>query len=274
MSGAVLITGGAGGMGRACARALAGRGSELVLCDVSAGALEEAARALKDEGIAATPVVADLTEPAAVADLVERARAAGGLAALAHTAGLSPACGDARLIFEVNLVSSARLASALLPAVSAGSVAVMISSQAGHMGAASITPEIAAILDDPTADGAWERLVACAGPLAGPGGAYALTKRAVQRLVVASAPAWGARGGRIVSLSPGVVETQMGHAEHASNPGAVDTILEKTPVGGRMGRPEEIASVVAFLCSEGASYVSGVDWLVDGGSTHQVMGGT
>jgi NAD(P)-dependent dehydrogenase (short-subunit alcohol dehydrogenase family) len=105
-----------------------------------------------------------------------------------------------------------------------------------------------------------------------PAGAYALSKWGVQRLVVAQAPAWGRRGARLLSLSPGIVDTGMGREELAAHGDAMKTIMEKTPVGQRMGRPEELAAVIAFLCSDAASFVSGVDWLVDGGSTNQVLG--
>ena len=260
-------------MGLACARAMADHADELLLCDVSAVALEAARKALAEEGTEATTCVIDLAEADGAAELAKRVAGAGGLAARAHTAGLSPTDGDARRIFEVNLVGSARLVSALVPQLRKGSAAVLIASQAGTMGARSASPEIDAILDAPLSEGAFDRLVALAGPLAGePGGAYALSKRGLQRLAVAAAPAWGAAGSRIVSLSPGIIDTGMGRREHAAHTRAMDAILAKTPVGGRMGRPEEIASVVAFLCSGAASFISGVDLLVDGGSTHQVMG--
>jgi NAD(P)-dependent dehydrogenase (short-subunit alcohol dehydrogenase family) len=74
-----------------------------------------------------------------------------------------------------------------------------------------------------------------------------------------------------VSLSPGIIDTGMANLELEANREAMSDILEKTPIGRRMGSPEEIAEVVAFLCSDGASFVSGVDWLVDGGSTHQAL---
>jgi NAD(P)-dependent dehydrogenase (short-subunit alcohol dehydrogenase family) len=64
----------------------------------------------------------------------------------------------------------------------------------------------------------------------------------------------------------------MGRREAEANRGSGGVILEKTPVGARLGRPHEIAEVVAFLCSPAASFVSGVDLLVDGGSTRQVLG--
>jgi len=93
----------------------------------------------------------------------------------------------------------------------------------------------------------------------------------VQRLAVARAPAWGARDARLVSLSPGVIDTEMGRSELAAQTAAMESIIAATPVGKRMGRAAEIASVVAFLCSDAASFVSGVDLLVDGGSTNQLL---
>ena len=123
------------------------------------------------------------------------------------------------------------------------------------------------MIDDPLAPDFPVRLEAAAGPVAtAPAGAYALSKWGVQRLVVAKAPAWGRRGARLVSLSPGIVDTGMGRDELAVHGDAMKAILEKTPVGQRMGRPEELAAVIAFLCSDRASYVTGAAWSADGGT--------
>jgi NAD(P)-dependent dehydrogenase (short-subunit alcohol dehydrogenase family) len=193
------------------------------------------------------------------------------LRALVHAAGLSPTMADAETIFRVNLGATRHLVDALCPLAQPGAAAVLIASQAGHMVAAGVTPAIAEVLDDPLSPDFEARIVERAGgDLAGqPGGAYSLSKHGVQRLAVAQAPAWGARGARIVSLSPGIIDTGMGRQEFAAQ-SFMKTIQDQTAVDARMGRPDEIAAVVAFLCSPAASFVSGVDWLVDGGSTHQV----
>jgi NAD(P)-dependent dehydrogenase (short-subunit alcohol dehydrogenase family) len=179
---------------------------------------------------------------------------------------------DARRLFEVNLVASARLVDALEAQLVEGAAGVLFASQAAHLIARVATAEIDALLDAPLRPDLYERLAAQAGLLAtSPGGAYALSKRGVQRLAVARAPAWGARGARLVSLSPGVIDTAMGRQEMSVQTAAMQAIVASTAVGKRMGRPEEIASVVAFLCSDAASFLSGVDVLVDGGSTQQVL---
>jgi NAD(P)-dependent dehydrogenase (short-subunit alcohol dehydrogenase family) len=269
---AVLVTGAGGGMGIACARALAGEGT-LLLQEIDAARLSVACDTLAGEGIEARMVAGDLLDPSHLSTLSAEVEKVGGLRALVHTAGLSPTMAEARRVFDVDLVATARLVDALIPQLGPGSVAVLLASQAGHMVAGAATPEIDAILDAPLAADAHEQLVELAGPLAGePGGAYGLAKRGVQRLAVHRAKEFGAAGARIVSVSPGIIDTSMGHAERGGQPDATDVILAKTPVGNRMGRPEEVAAVVAFLCSESAAYVSGVDWLVDGGSTLQVLG--
>ena len=269
---AVLVTGAGGGMGLACARALAASGT-LLLQEIDEGRLESACATLAAEGIPARSIAGDLLDAEHLSALSAEVAKTGGLRALAHTAGLSPTMADARRVFDVDLLATARLVAALIPHLGPGSVAVLLASQAGHMVAGAATPEIDAILDAPLEPDAHDRLVAIAGELAAqPGGAYGLAKRGVHRLVVHRAPEFGRAGARIVAVSPGIIDTAMGLAERGGQPAATDVIMAKTPLGQRMGTADEVASVVAFLCSEGASYVTGVDWLVDGGSTLQVLG--
>jgi NAD(P)-dependent dehydrogenase (short-subunit alcohol dehydrogenase family) len=92
-----------------------------------------------------------------------------------------------------------------------------------------------------------------------------LSKLAVLRMVRRLAPAWGSRDARILSLSPGATESPMIQGEMAARP-AFEEILRSRPLR-RMGRVDEIASVAAFLTSDGASYMTGTDVLVDGGMT-------
>lgn len=100
--------------------------------------------------------------------------------------------------------------------------------------------------------------------------AYILAKHGVLRLVRHTSAAWGRRGARIVSVSPGVIETPMGLAEIAAGNGTAEMI--DLSALGRAGHPEEVARVIAFLCSEDSSYVTGTDILVDGGTTAALNG--
>lgn len=274
MRGATVVTGATGGMGRASALALAARGTRMLLCDLDETALARLGDELRAAGADAEAHPGDVTDPALHERLVAATRDAGGLATLVHTAGLSPTMADAERIFRVNLEATAALVDALQPLAREDAVAVLVASQSGILAAGAATPAIDALLDEAGGDDWYPRLLAEAGEaLAGQsGGAYALSKRGVQRLAVSRAPAWGERGARILSLSPGIIDTGMGRQEYEQQP-AMKMIVEKTPAGRRMGRPEEIAAVVAFLCSPEASFMTGVDVLVDGGSTYQMLGG-
>jgi len=233
-----VVIGGASGIGAAVAAMLPG---ETLVADRAGGEVD-----------------CDVTDRAsldAVVGLVDR------LDALVVTAGLSPALAGADAIMAVNLAGTANVLDAFDPLIGEGTVVVLLASMAGHMG--QYPAEVLSALDDPaTAPGA--------GLTDDAATAYMMSKLGVIRLVRRTAGSYGGRGARIVSVSPGVVDTPMGKKEFASGNGTAETAA--AGAFGRQARPEELAEVIAFVCSPKASFVTGVDWLVDGGAVAALMG--
>ena len=261
-----IVSGAASGIGHASARRLGQRGP-VVMTDVNAERLAEAAEGLRKSGLDVHEIPGDVSEPETGTLLARTAEALGDLGAVVNAAGLSPTMAAGRRILEVNLVGTARLLEALLPLAGPGTAVVCIASLAGHGFAPNATPEITTLLAEPLRTDFAEALEhLLGGALSDPGTAYGVSKYGVQRLVIKQAPAWAARGARIISLSPGIIDTPMGRQEFKQQE-LMTTIVDSTPLR-RMGTADEIAAVVEFLTSEGAAFVTGVDILVDGGSTN------
>jgi len=262
-----VVTGAASGMGAATARRLATPGAgELVLCDLDAAGLQAVSTSItEDASVGAVHCLAgDLTDPALVDELVAAVRARGRLRSLAHVAGISSSMGDWRRILDVNLVVTARVVSALAPLAVPGTVAVCVASTAGHSAHSLSTTAVEAELDCPLAPQLADRLEAILGLRRIQVGAYGWSKLGVQRLVQREAASWGARGARICSVSPGIIDTPMGRREFERKPFMAQAIAE-SPLA-RWGTPEDVAAVIAFLLSDDAAFVTGTDVLVDGGA--------
>jgi NAD(P)-dependent dehydrogenase (short-subunit alcohol dehydrogenase family) len=270
MSSVSVVTGAAGAMGAACARALAPAVDVLLLTDVDADRLDRVATAIEAEtGTCVRRCTGDVVDAAFADELVDESRAAGAFHSLVQTAGLSPSMAGWQEILRVDLVAVAVLLDAFLPVVVPGSAAVCISSISGHLGEFDAATD--AVLDDPRAPDFQARFRRVTAAEPDPGATYRLAKRGVIRLCERAAVPWGARGGRTVSVSPGLIDTAMGRLELEHHPIKV-RMAERTPVGaGRddgsvlPGRVEDIADAVAFLASDAAAFVSGCDLRVDGG---------
>jgi NAD(P)-dependent dehydrogenase (short-subunit alcohol dehydrogenase family) len=260
-----VVTGGSGGMGIASARLLIKQGA-VIIADVKERELQTAAAELRRAGGKVTAVPCDVSDPQSVAALARKAADAGQVEALIHTAGLSPTMADWRRIMNVNLVGSALIEQAFAPLMAPGGAAVLIASMAGHTapnGAAAT-----AVLDRPLAPDLLGQLEKVIGAI-DPGSAYGLSKQGVIQLCQRVTPAWAKRRARINSISPGLIDTNMGKQEFAHQE-MMAVMLQKTPAG-RWGSAEEIAEVAVFLCSPNASFVTGIDILVDGGMTNALM---
>jgi NAD(P)-dependent dehydrogenase (short-subunit alcohol dehydrogenase family) len=260
-------------MGTACALTLAETVDVVLLTDLDGDRLASTAeRISKETGATVCSLTGDLGEPAFVGELAARAQSLGRLHSLVHTAGLSPSMAPWAEILRVDLVATARVLDVFLASAVPGSVAVCLGSLAGHVG--PFEPGMDAVLDGPLDADLESRFQALAGAEPGPGVTYRGAKRGVIRLCERAAIAWGVRGGRVVSVSPGLIDTAMGRLELQNNP-IKRWMAERTPVGGGRSEPgtllpgltRDVADAVAFLCSDKASFISGCDVRVDGGLT-------
>jgi NAD(P)-dependent dehydrogenase (short-subunit alcohol dehydrogenase family) len=260
----VVITGGAGGMGLACARALADRG-RLLLVDLREDLLDQARKALGAQGAVVDTLPCDVTSATDVAAVADRVRELGRLRCLVHTAGVSPEMADAATVLDVDLAGSVRITDAMFPLVNPGSSAILIGSIAGY---SDVPAAVEPLLDDALADGFLAAVEQALGQPLDSATAYVLAKRGVTRLAERLATPWGKRGGRTVAISPGLIDTPMGRLE-LDRQSIIPVMIEVTPVKRPdrplPGCPEDIAATVAFLESDAAAFISGCDIRVDGG---------
>jgi NAD(P)-dependent dehydrogenase (short-subunit alcohol dehydrogenase family) len=258
-----VITGGAGGMGLATAKVV-GQTHTVVLCDVRQDRLDDATAMLKDLGIAPIVVNCDVTDRPGVNRLLATAADLGKIASVIHTAGVSPSMGDADYVMRTNAIGTVNVNEAFFASADEGSAIVNVASMAAHMLPEEMIPterfplalrDEAAFMD--------HMISACnlVPEAARSGIAYAVSKSFVRWYSTSQAERFNGRGLRVVSVSPGSIDTEMGRLEEQAGAGA----MVADAAVPRWGKPEEMAELLAFCASDRAGYLTGTDILNDGG---------
>jgi len=255
-----VITGAAGGIGAATARRLANRGP-LLLADRFEEPLALLADQLRRDGARVATQFCDVADPASVRNLVARASSTGPIGGFAHLAGISSHSGDWESVVRVDLLGTAYVAREVLAAAGSETALVCAASMAGHR---PVPDALLAILEEPLAANFMDRIRPFVDDPE-PRSAYAAAKRGVLMLCRRQARAFGQKGARIVSISPGFIDTLMTRRATELRPVIAEQIKGSTL--HRIGRPEEVAAAVDFLSGPDASFITGCDLLVDGGVT-------
>src|SRR3984957_1163738 len=269
-----IVTGAARGMGAACAARVADLVDILLLVDRNESTLAAQADTLAAAKTRADvePFVLDVKDGAGITRLAARVSELGPLRAVAHAAGVSPTMADWREILTINLVGTALLVDACRALAQSGTAVVCFASVAPLLALGPDGVPADAVLDDPLAADFLEKIREAVGPdIEDPGMAYTWSKRGVHRLVRREAVAFGEVGARICSVTPGIIDTPMGRQE-AEARDISEMLVSLSPIG-REGSADEVAVGAAFLLSDEATFINGIDLPVDGGLVAAVRGG-
>ena len=261
----VMLWVGAGQIGMAIARRM-GYGKKIVVGDRKLENAGRAARIMNEAGFDVTPAEMDLSSRASVRELIAEAQKYGEITMLVNAAGVSPSQASVETILKVDLYGTAMLLEEVGRVIAPGGAGVTISSQSGHR-MKQLTPQE----DEQLACTPAEELLAL--ELLQPGRitdtlhAYQLAKRCNEKRVMAESVKWGERGARLNSISPGIVVTPLALDEfHGPRGDFYKNMFAKCPAG-RPGTADEIANVAELLMSDRGAFITGADFLIDGGAT-------
>ncbi len=257
---------GPGSIGQAIARRVSA-GKRVLLADLRQERADAAARTLGDAGFEVTATTVDVSDRASVEALVGKARVMGDIHGLVHAAGVSPSQASPETILKVDLYGTALVLEAFGEVIAEGGAGVVIASQSGHRLPALTADENRALATTPVED-----LLALpflqSGEVKDSLHAYQLSKRGnALRVMWEAANRWGARGARVNTISPGIIITPLANDELKGPRGAgYRRMIDGCPVK-RAGTPDEVATVAALLMGSDGAFITGSDFLMDGGVT-------
>lgn len=261
----VMILTGAGQIGMAIARRM-GTEKKIILGDKSIKNAEYIAQTMNNAGFDVVPMEMDLSSRSSILKLIAEAQKYGEITMLVNAAGVSPSQAPVETILKVDLYGTAVLLEEVGKVIRQGGVGVTISSQSGHRMPA-LTPEAdEQLATTPTEDLLnLEILQAC--NIRDTLHAYQMAKRCNVKRVMAEAVKWGERGARINSISPGIIVTPLAIDEFNGPRGDFyKNMFAKCPAG-RPGTADEVANVAELLMSDKGAFITGADFLTDGGAT-------
>ena len=262
-----VATGAGSGMGLAAVK-LIGKEQKVIIAGRTVAKLEGALKELEELGIEAEAYPCDTSDRAAVDGLAAYAASQGNVKTVVHAAGVSPHMTDGETIFRINALGTINVDEAFGEVMGEGGVILNVASMSAYMlpDAQKLHPLYMQALTSPEALFAGFKQVLAATPQEQQAGAgYTISKNFVVFYTEQMALKLGPKGIRVVSISPGTIATPMGKIEGEE----AASFAEAGPLG-RVGQPEEIAQMMAFMVSDGASYLTGTDILYDGGSVAAV----
>ncbi len=261
----VIVLIGTGSIGQAVARRVSA-GQHVVLADLRQENAGAAAKTLSDAGFQVSTTTVDVSSRESVHALVKTASALGDVAGLIHAAGVSPSQASPELILHVDLYGTALVLEEFGEVIADGGSGVVIASQSGHRLGALTAEQDHALATTPV-----EELLALPmlslDVVTDPLDAYQLSKRGNALRVMAEAVRWGRRGARVNTISPGIIFTPLAVDELTGPRGdGYRRMLELSPVG-RGGTPDEVGVLAALLMGRDGAFITGSDFLMDGGVT-------
>jgi NAD(P)-dependent dehydrogenase (short-subunit alcohol dehydrogenase family) len=261
----VTVVIGAGQIGQAIARRVSA-GKHVLLADLHKASADAAAEVLANAGFDVSTATVDVSSRESVFALAETAAALGAVTGVIHAAGVSPSQARPEVILAVDLYGTALVLEEFGNIIASGGSAVVIASQSGHRLGALTAEQDAALATTPA-----NELLSL--PMLQPDQvtdtlhAYQLAKRGNSLRVMAEAVRWGRRGARVNTISPGIIVTPLARDELTGPRGeGYRQMIDLSPAG-RAGTPDEVGTVGALLMGPEGAFITGSDFLMDGGVT-------
>lgn len=261
----VIVVIGTGSIGQAIARRI-GTGKHILLADINESNAEKASIVLSEAGFEVSITKVDVSSRQSVLSMINVAFELGDIVGLIHTAGVSPSQASPETILKVDLYGTAIVLEEFGKIISKGGSGVVIASQSGHRLEPLSIEQNKALATTPT-----EELLSLPflqlDKIKDSLHSYQLSKRGNSLRVMAEAVRWGKRGARINTISPGIIITPLAKDELNGPRGDGYRKMINSCAVGRAGTPDEVANVAQLLMGQDGAFITGSDFLMDGGVT-------